>query len=378
MRLPVSREESVALVERLLGAAERRDVSTVSSMYAEDAVAVSPVFGEVRGRAAIAATWETLFRTLTDVTLVVSDILVDGDRVAVLSTLTTSDAIGWFGRPATGGPIGYRLVLLLTVADGAIVRDERIYDSVGVVERLEKAQLDKELRLAAEVQQALVSRAGHAGTFCESVGDSVPCRAIGGDFFSFLDLPSGDTAIVMGDVAGKGPAAALLAALIQGIFAVEAEAGDTPARTVSRVNRRLADRTLGSRFATLVYATLSREGRLTYTNAGHNAPILLTGGGVQRLTVGGTILGAFADAAFDEATINLRPLDTLVLFTDGVTEARSVSDEEFGEERLLTCLTDVGTDPPIAVLNRIVASVQAFAHDADQNDDITITVSRFS
>jgi ketosteroid isomerase-like protein len=374
---PVSRDEALALVEQLLLGASRRDISAIMKLYAEEAVAVSPVFGEVRGRAAIAASWETLFKTLADLTLVISDTLVDGNRVAVLSTLATTDRHGWFGRPATGGPIGYRLVLLLTVAHGGIVHDERIYDSAGVLERLEKARLDKELRTAADVQRALLPRRSHVGQFCESVGDSVPCRTIGGDFFEFLALPSGDAAIVMGDVSGKGPAAALLASLIQGMFAVEATAGGSPASTVSRINRRLAARDLGSRFATLVYGVLSADGRFAYSNAGHNPPMLMARDGVRRLTTGGTILGAFAEAVFEEEILQLQDGDTLVMFTDGVTEALGANDEEFGEERLMKSLGASDVSSAIDLLSHVFTAVREFSPHREPTDDITVTVTRF-
>src|SRR5436190_2263442 len=177
----MTREEAHALVRDLLQAAGHRDLAYMIGCYAEDAVAISPIFGEVRGRDRIGATWATLFATFADLKLDVSTVLVDADRIAVLSTVTTTDRIGWFGLPATGGTISYRLVLLLTVVEGKIVRDERIYDSTGVLERLEKARLDKELRTAAEMQRMLLSRTVHLGAFCESVGDSMPCRAIGGD-----------------------------------------------------------------------------------------------------------------------------------------------------------------------------------------------------
>jgi ketosteroid isomerase-like protein len=373
----MSRETALALARQLLDAAWRRDISQLRDLYAEQAVAVSPVFGEVRGGAEIAATWETLFLTFADAAIEISDVLVDGDRVAVLSTLTATDRIGWFGRPATGGRISYRLVLLLTVAGGKIVHDERIYDSTGVLERLEKVRLDKELRTAGDVQRALLSRTSHRGRFCESVGDSVPCRAIGGDFFEFVELPSGDVGIVMGDVAGKGPAAALLAALLQGMLAVEAPAGGSPAATLSRINRRLAARSLESRFATLVYGVLSSDGRLVYSNAGHNPPVLAARDGIRRLTAGGPILGPFADAVFEEETLRLHDRDTLVMFTDGVTEARSAGDEEFGEDRLMACLSTDAASAPIVLLNRVFAAVREFSQDADPSDDITVTVTRF-
>jgi len=373
----ISRSDAIALGGALLEAARRHDIPTMMELYAEDAIAVSPVFGEMKGRAAIAATWETLFSTVADFSVAISHVLVDRDRVAVLGAVEAVDRVGWFGRPATGGPISYRLVLLFTIANGKIVRDERIYDSLGVIERLEKNRVDKELRTAAEVQRALMSRTAQHAHFCESVGDSLPCRAIGGDFFEFFELPSGEAGIVMGDVAGKGPAAALLAAMVQGMFAVEGTTGDGPAATLSRINRRLAARGLESRFVTLIYAVLAADGRLTYSNAGHNPAVLMARDGIRHLSTGGPIVGAFADAAFEEETVQLVDGDLLVMFTDGVTEARGPGDEEFGEHRLMACLRANAGSSPAALLKQTFAAVREFCELIDQGDDITVAVTRF-
>lgn len=372
------RERALALVQDLRLVAGARDFDRLSQLYAVDAVALSPVFGELHGRAGIVASWQTLLTTFADIALEISEVLVDGERVAVLSQVRLTDRSGWFGMPATGSPIDYRIVLLLTLKDGQIVRDERIYDSVGLLERLEKVRIDRELRAAADVQRALLTRTAHRTAFCEAVGHSVPCRAIGGDFFDFVDLPAGAVGIALGDVAGKGPAAALLAALVQGMFAVQAPLGGGPAETVRHLNERLAARHVEARFATLVYAVVAPDGRLTYSNAGHNAPVLLTRRGTQRLVPGGPILGAFPGVTFGEETIQLDDRDTLVMFTDGVTEARSRSDEEFGEARLQLPLEGATSLPPAEVLRRIFEGVREFCQDADQSDDITATVTRFS
>ena len=375
--VPISREEALALVGQLQDATGRRDIARLMEFYAEDAMAISPVFGEIKGREAIAATFTRMFSTLADVAFEVSDVLVDGDRIAILGIVKTTDRRGWFGLPATGGPIEYRLVLLLTIAQGKIIQDERIYDSSGVVARVEKARLDKELDTAAEVQRALLSRTAHVGRFCESLGDSVPCRAIGGDFFEFIDLPSGSVGIAIGDIAGKGPAAALLAALLQGMFATEVTLGGGPAEILSRMNGRLLERGLESRFATLVYAEFTADGRLVYSNAGHNPPALLARDGIRRLTEGGPILGAFPSAAFEEETLRLQHGDTLVMFTDGAIEARNVQDEEFGEDGLMERLVDGASSTPKELLRQIIDGVRDFCKQAEQSDDITVTVTRF-
>jgi uncharacterized protein (TIGR02246 family) len=372
-----TREEMVGLVRRLLEAARRHDAAAVARIYADDAVALSPVFGELNGAAAIAASWQTLFAAYTDLSLEITTVLVDGNRVAVLGAVATTDRTNLFGGPPTGGPLSYRLVLLFTVVGGRIVRDERIYDSAGVVERLQKARLDKELRVAADVQRTLLHRTTELGAFCESAGDSIPCRAIGGDFFEFTQLPAGGAALVLGDVSGKGPPAALLSAMIQGMIAVEAPSGDGPAAIVQRINARLAARRLDSRFATLVYGVLWPDGRFVYTNAGHNPPLVLTRSGVRRLTVGGSIVGAFPDASFQEATLRLAAGDALIMFSDGVTEARDVHGEEFGEERLVARLADAPTGSAPALLQHLLDAVRGFCAESDQSDDITMTVTRF-
>src|SRR6476620_3318391 len=145
------RARALAAPAALLAAARARNIAAVAACYAEDAVAISPMFGEARGRDNIAATWLALFSTFIDVTVAsTADTMVDGNRVAVFASLSTIARLGWFGRAPTGGAISYRLVLIFTVVDGLIVRDERLYDSAGLLERLEKSRLDKELRTAGE------------------------------------------------------------------------------------------------------------------------------------------------------------------------------------------------------------------------------------
>jgi len=371
-----SRDETLTPIRAWWEGVRDGDVQRIVETYAEDAVSISPMFGEARGREAIGRMMKQLVAAFGPAGPSRSKVLVDGNQVAVLTSVTTIDRTGLFGRAATGNSVDYRLVILFTVADGKIVHEERLYDSVGVMERLEKGRIDKELRTAADVQRALLSQTAHVGPFCESVGDSVPCRAIGGDFFEFIELPSGNVGIAMGDVAGKGPAAALLAAMLQGMLGSEALAERGPGETLSRINRQLAARAVESRFATLVYAVLSVDGRVVFANAGHNAPAIVGRDGVRRLAATGPILGVFADAAFPEETAELRDGETLVMFTDGVTEARNRDDEEFGEDRLLACLTSEPASAPDVTLARIFAAVRDFSHAAEQADDITVTATR--
>ncbi len=374
---PLDKAEAIEFVHRILRAAADRDLALLGSLYSYSAVAVSPVFGEILGRDAILRTWETLFSTLKDVRVQVSDILVDEQRVAVVSNISaTTDRSGWFGFPARGASVEYRMLLLLTIVNGEIVRDERIYDVANVLKRLEKARIDEELKTAAEVQRALLPRTAYVGPLCRAVGKSRPCRALGGDFFEFIDLPSGDLGLAIADVAGKGPSAALLAALIQGMLMVEAVQGGGPAAVVSRINARLAARRVESRFASLTYCVVSRERQLAYCNAGHNPPVLLSSHGVFRLDGGGPILGAFPDVAFGQEHLAIKPQDLLVMFTDGVTEAIDTRGEEFGDDRLIALLR-AAAPVPSALLEDVFQSVYEFCGGAEQQDDLTVTVAEF-
>ena len=244
-------------------------------------------------------------------------------------------------------------------------------------ETLEKARMEQELRIAAEIQQALLPEPRRKGEFFEAVGQSVPCRSIGGDFFDYVDLPNGSFGFAVGDVAGKGAPAALLTAVLQGVFASQASSGSSPSETLSRVNQALIRRAIESRFCSALYATLAVDGSLNYCNAGHNPPMVFGKNGVQRLDKGGLILGLFEHATFEEGTVTLDPGDLLVAFSDGVTEALSTEGEEYGEQRLLDCV-QLNRDKSVAeLLDSIFASVREFTAGAVQSDDVTALVLRY-
>ena len=244
-------------------------------------------------------------------------------------------------------------------------------------ETMEKARMEQEMRIAAEIQQALLPKAGRIGAYFRAAAASLPCRSIGGDFYDYVDLPEGAFGFALGDVAGKGPPAALLSAMMQGIFAAQAATSDAPSRTITRVNLALYRRGIESRFVTLMYGSLAPDGRLTYCNAGHNPPLVLSRTGMRRLETGGPIVGLFEGATFEEETVSLNPGDWLIVFSDGVSEALSADGEEFGETRIVqTVQKHAGVDAS-EMLQAIFAAVRAFTKGAAQNDDITALVLRY-
>ena len=243
-------------------------------------------------------------------------------------------------------------------------------------ESQEKSRLDREMLHAYEFQQALLPAAPVASNHFAASAEMVPCLSIGGDFYDYVDL-DGSLGFVVGDVSGKGAAAGLLGARVQEIFAHRAP-GNDPRSTVTAINHALVRKQLSSRFVTLFYGVISQTGELTYCNAGHNAPFVVGPRGVHRLTTGGLIVGLFAEAEYEQGVMPLHTDDILVTFSDGVSEALSVDGEEFGDERILACLTEGSPDlGPDELVTRIIAAVREFTVGEPQNDDITVLVVRF-
>lgn len=264
------------------------------------------------------------------------------------------------------------LATLAVEAAGAI-ENARLYR-----EALEKARIEEELRIASQIQRALLPMPRRSGAFFDAAGTSVPCRQIGGDFFDYLDLPDGQFAFALGDVAGKGAPAALLTAVLQGIFSGHTATMQDPGDTMTRVNRALLARAVEARFATAFLGVLGADGRLVYCNAGHNPPFVFGSGAPRRLTAGGLVLGLFSHASYEQEAVQLDAGDTVVLFSDGVSEALSASGDEFGDERIVETVGSVLPGTPAAVLDALLAKVKLFAGDAPQNDDITALVLRYN
>lgn len=245
-------------------------------------------------------------------------------------------------------------------------------------ETLEKARLDQEIRIAAEIQQALLPRRSTSGRFFEAIAASVPCRSIGGDFFDYFELPTAQFGFALGDVAGKGPPAALLSALMQGIFAAQADGAGEVSDAVARVNATLLRRAIESRFVTLFYGMLAPDGSLTYCNAGHNPPVVVSAQGeIRRLEVGGPPVGLFEFSPYEAGHVALAAGDSVVVFSDGVSEALNPSGDEFGDGRLIEVVQGFAEANPKSILDGLLTQVKAFQGSADQHDDVTALVVRF-
>lgn len=245
-------------------------------------------------------------------------------------------------------------------------------------EALDNAKLEQELKVAAAIQQSLLPIANREGPFFSTAAASIACRAVGGDFYDYVDLPTSQFGFIVGDVAGKGSPAALLAAAVLGMFSAEAtyQAGAAPLMT--RLNHGLFRRAIEARFLTSFYGILGSDGSLTYCNAGHNAPLLVSASGIRRLEAGGTVLGLFDNASFEEETLTLQPGDLIVLFSDGVTEAMNPESDEFSDARLIACANAHRGEAPQQVLDALLAAVHAFCAGEPQSDDVTVVMVRYN
>jgi len=244
-------------------------------------------------------------------------------------------------------------------------------------ETLEKVKMEQEMRIAADIQQALLPKPIARLKYVEAAAASIPCRSIGGDFFDYLDEFGGAFGFALGDVAGKGPPAALMSALMQGMFAAQVpqEGGTVP--VIEHMNKALCRRGLESRFVTLMFGVMTVSGSLTYCNAGHNPPFVIGQRGVRRLETGGPVVGLLEFAPYDQETVQLDVGDTVIIFSDGVSEALNPAGEEFGDARILSAVDSVGAVGAQELVGCVINAVKEFSRGAAQSDDITVMVIRY-
>ena len=236
----------------------------------------------------------------------------------------------------------------------------------------------QELEIAKQVQARLFPQAAPAMRTLEYAGMCIQARAVGGDYYDFLSLGQERLGLVIGDIAGKGIAAALLMANLQANLRSQcAIALDQPQRLLRSVNQLFYENTHESAFATLFFADYDDKARrLRYVNCGHLSALLLRSDStLERLASTCTVLGVFKEWDCVVEECGLFPGDTLVLYTDGVTESFSESGEEFGEPRLIEALRRHCELSAQGLLQAVVDEVRRF-NPNEQHDDITVIVGK--
>ncbi len=243
-------------------------------------------------------------------------------------------------------------------------------------ERMATRLLQEEVATARRIQQQLLPEEPPMLTGWEVAASNRPSRHVGGDYHDFLPLPDGEIGIAIGDVSGKGVPAALLMSNLQAALRVRAISGESLDRLVNDVNRTICRNTGSESFISFFIGALDPvRGKLTYTNAGHNAPLLVRGDGtVEELETGGLLLGVFPEATYERGTVELRPGDLLVLYTDGVTEATNERGDMYGEERLMGSLVEWRSHGAGDVHRRLLDEVHHFQNGTPPDDDLTVVL----
>ena len=268
--------------------------------------------------------------------------------------------------------------LLASVAGQAGTALQNIRMAEEIAQNLEnERRTAREMEIAKEVQSRLLPQMPPKLETLECSAQCIQARAVGGDYYDFLDLGSGQTGLVLADVSGKGVHAALLMANLQAQLRSQSSiAGLEIDKMLSEVNRTLWKSTAAQHFATLFFGGYQDSTRrLTYVNCGHNPPVWLhSDGTAERLPTTATVLGMFGEWECSIDRIELVPGDLLAIFSDGVTEATN-GNEEYGETRLIEVLRDQARKPAEHIVTAVLASVQKFSVGI-QSDDLTLLVGR--
>jgi sigma-B regulation protein RsbU (phosphoserine phosphatase) len=276
-------------------------------------------------------------------------------------------------RPAAFSKLDRQLLDAFTDQAASILDNARL-----VARERERQRLEQEINIARDIQQALLPRNFRDYPHLSVAGCNFPCLSVGGDYFDVFPLSDNRTAFLIADVSGKGLGAALLTQLLQGALS-GMTLGTDPARLFNHLNRFLCDHAEVGRYATMFFGILDERGGLEYINAGHPSPILIRrdGNPEEAFTEGSFPVGLVPEAEYSTACVKLEPGDTLVLFSDGVTEAMDPRENFFGMPRLKELLTGHNETSLDELQKLVLEAVENFARGASQADDLTLLLVRY-
>jgi serine phosphatase RsbU (regulator of sigma subunit) len=263
--------------------------------------------------------------------------------------------------------------VLLKARIGASLEKKRLRDA----QRQLLSQLERELEIARQTQQSILPETLPQRPGYDFGALMVPARAVGGDFYEFIELGKGRLAIVIGDVSDKGLPAALFMALTYSLIRAEAARTKPPRQVLANVNRYLLEMNASGMFVTLIYAVLDpASGRLDYARAGHPLPLLLDAGGapIPVPVQTGQVLGLFDEPLIDEQAILLPPGGLALLYSDGLTEAADEGGGMFGLERLQAACAAHQPQAAQDVCRQLLQDVQSYSNQQPHQDDFTAVI----
>lgn len=274
-----------------------------------------------------------------------------------------------------------RLLQSVATQTGLALENSQLTAAIAA-EVAQRERLNREVEIAREVQERLFPQNLPTITGLDYCGACRPALGVGGDYYDFLLLPGGNFGIAIGDVSGKGIAAALLMASLQASLRGQAVVGtNNLAELMSMVNRLVYDASAENRYATFFYAQYEPQARLlSYVNAGHNPPVILRNVNGQkevlRLETGGPVVGLLPGFPYQQASVTLEAGDLFIGFTDGISEAMNPAEEEWGEERMIEAAKHCDGLNATDIIARLVNLADEFAAGAKQHDDMTLVVVR--
>ena len=243
------------------------------------------------------------------------------------------------------------------------------------LEALEKQKIEEELEIAHDIQRNLLPQTTPSFSHFDVAAENLSSRQVGGDYYDMITLDDKSFCIAIADVVGKGVPAALLMANLQAFLKIICKQGMKLNEATGLINDLVSENITDGKFITFCWAVLNNEDvTIEYVNAGHNPPLLVRKGKIQKLEKGGIILGVMKTMFYESELVKLEKDDVIILFTDGISEAKNIKDEEFSDERLEKLVLELSELSVSEILTSIKKEVQNFAYSAVQSDDITLMV----
>jgi serine phosphatase RsbU (regulator of sigma subunit) len=381
----VSLEENKALVRRFLEELAKGNLDVIDELLSPDFVDRSLVPGQGPTREDFKRSIAEILDAFSIISFTIEEQIAEGDTVVTKYTEKSVIRGEWFGMPPTGTEENFQGIYIHRISDGKIIEEWSQANTLHTtLERLEeemreRQRVEHELGVARRIQHALLPKDLPELEGWEIARHYQPAREVGGDFYDFLSLEDGRVGLVIGDVSGKGIAAALVMANSQSVLRAVAQRGViTPGRVLEDANEVLYDYIPPTMFITCLYAILDPEsGGLVYANAGHDLPYLHRNGEAEELRARGMPLGLMPGMDYEEKEVTLEAGDSALFYSDGLVEAHDPKREMFGFTRLQTLVAEHGEEPSLE--ETLLEELYSFVGEGwEQEDDITVLTLRRS